>query len=40
LRYVNWSYRLGLVFSLAALAQIGYQSYRERAHLRALLKTA
>lgn len=40
LRYVNWSYRLGLVFSLAALAEIGYRSYRERAHLRALLKTA
>ncbi len=40
LRYVNWSYRLGLVFSLAALAEIGYRRYRERAHLRALLKTA
>ena len=40
LRYVNWSYRLGLVFSLAALAEIGYRRYREHAHLRALLKAA
>lgn len=40
LRYVHWSYRLGLVFSLAALLEIGYQRYRERAHLRALIKAA
>ena len=40
LRYVHWSYRLGLVFSLAALLEIGYRRYRERASLRALLKAA
>jgi len=40
LRYLNWSYGLGLVFSLAALLEIGYQRYRERAHLRALIKAA
>lgn len=40
LRYVNWSYRLGLVFTLAALLEIGYRRYRERAGLRALLKSA
>ncbi len=40
LRYLNWSYGLGLAFSLAALLEIGYQRYREHAHLRALLKAA
>ncbi|RZK61620.1 MAG: hypothetical protein EOO59_04590 [Hymenobacter sp.] len=40
LRYVHWSYRLGLVFSLAALLEIGYRRYRDRAGLRALLKAA
>lgn len=40
LRYLNWSYRLGLVFTLAALLEIGYRRYRERANLRALLRGA
>ena len=40
LRYVHWSYRLGLACSLAALLEIGYRRYRERAHLRALIKAA
>lgn len=39
LRYLNWSYRLGLVFTLAALLEIGYRRYRDRAGLRALLKS-
>lgn len=38
LRYLDWSYRLGLAFSLAALLEIGYRRYRDRAGLRALLK--
>lgn len=40
LRYLNWSYGLGLAFSLAALLEIGYRRFRERAHLRALIKAA
>jgi toxin CptA len=40
LRYLDWSYRLGLLFSLAALAEIAYRRYRDRAGLRALLKAA
>jgi toxin CptA len=40
LRYLNWSYRLGLIFSLAALLEIAYRRYRDRAGLRALLKSA
>jgi len=40
LRYLNWSYRLGLVFTLAALLEINWRRYRERANLRALLKNA
>ena len=40
LRYLNWSFRLGLAFSLAALVEIGYRRLRERAGLRALLKNA
>jgi len=39
-RYLTWSYGPGPVFSLAALLEIGYQRYRERAHLRALIKAA
>jgi toxin CptA len=38
LRYLDWSYRLGLAFSVAALLEIGYRRYRDRADLRALLK--
>ncbi len=40
LRYLNWSYRLGLVFSLAALLELAYRRYRDRAGLRALLRSA
>jgi toxin CptA len=38
LRYLDWSYRLGLAFSVAALLEIGYRRYRDRADLRTLLK--
>lgn len=38
LRYLDWSYRLGLAFSVAALLEIGYRRYRDRAGRRALLK--
>lgn len=40
LRYLNWSYRLGLAFTAAALLEIGWRCYRERAGLRALLRNA
>jgi toxin CptA len=37
LRYLKWSVGLGLVFTLAALAEIAYQRYRERRGLRRAL---
>lgn len=40
LRYLNWSYRLGLAFTVAALVEIFWRRRRERASLRALLKNA
>lgn len=41
LRYLKWSVGLGLTFALAALAEIGYQRYREARRLRrALLRAA
>ena len=41
LRYLKWSVGLGLAFTLAALAEIAYQRYRERRGLRrALLRAA
>lgn len=41
LRYVKWSYGLGLTFTLAALLEIGYRRYRARRGLRrALLRAA
>ena len=41
LRYLKWSVGLGLTFTLAALAEIGYQRYREGRRLRrALLRAA
>ena len=40
LRYLDWSYRLGLGLAVAALLEIGYRRYRDRAHLRQLLKAA
>jgi hypothetical protein len=41
LRYLKWSVGLGLVFTLAALAEIAFQRYRERRGLRrALLRAA
>jgi toxin CptA len=41
LRYLKWSFGLGLLFTLAALAEIAYQRYGERRSLRrALLRPA
>jgi len=40
LRYLKWSYGLGLTFTLAALAEIYLGRRRERRHLRALLRAA
>lgn len=41
LRYLKWSVGLGLVFTLAALAEIAYQRYGERRSLRrALMRPA
>ncbi|MGI4832080.1 MAG: hypothetical protein ACRYFK_01325 [Janthinobacterium lividum] len=40
LRYLTWSYALGLAFTLAALAEIYLGRRRERRHLRALLRAA
>lgn len=40
LRYLTWSYGLGLTFTLAALAEIYLGQRRERRHLRALLRAA
>lgn len=40
LRYLDWSYRLGLACSVAALLEIGCRRYRDRAGRRALLKAA
>lgn len=40
LRYLDWSYRLGLACSVAALLEIGYRRYRDRAGRRARLKAA
>jgi len=41
LRYLKWNVGLGLTFTLAALAEIYYQRYRERQQLRrALLRVA
>ena len=41
LRYVKWSYGLGLAFTLAALLEIGYQRFRDQGRLRrALLRAA
>jgi hypothetical protein len=40
LHYLNWSYGLGLAFTLAALAEISLGRRRERRHLRALLRAA
>ncbi|MGI4872730.1 MAG: hypothetical protein ACRYFX_16340 [Janthinobacterium lividum] len=38
LRYLKWSYGLGMAFTLAALLEIGYRRYTERRRLRALVK--
>jgi len=41
LRYLKWSFGLGLLFTLAALAEIAYQRYGERRSLRrALMRPA
>jgi toxin CptA len=41
LRYLKWSFGLGLLFTLAALAEIAYQRYGEQRSLRrALLRPA
>jgi toxin CptA len=41
LRYLKWSFGLGLLFTLAALTEIAYQRYGERRSLRrALLRPA
>jgi toxin CptA len=37
LRYLKWSIGLGLVFTLSALAEIGFQRYQERRGLRRAL---
>jgi toxin CptA len=37
LRYLKWSVGLGLAFTLTALAEIGYQRYRERQSMRRAL---
>ena len=40
LHYLNWSYWLGLALTVAALLEIAYHRRRERASLRALLRSA
>ncbi|WP_151087784.1 hypothetical protein [Hymenobacter baengnokdamensis] len=40
LRYLDWSYGLGLACTLAGLLEIGYRYYRERIGRRALMRTA
>jgi len=40
LHYLNWSYGLGLAFTLTALAEIYLGRRRERRHLRALMRAA
>ena len=40
LHYLQWSFGLGLVFTLAALGEIYLGRRRERRHLRALLRAA
>ena len=40
MRYLTWSYALGMGFTVAALLEIGYGRYRERRRLRVLAKAA